>query len=471
MLANHLAIKIRKNLQGVLTPSQERLVDALALFTMNPEEDAILIITGYAGTGKTTLLSAYVEMLDDVKFKSILLAPTGRAAKVFTNYSGHQAFTIHKKIYRQKSYKDGLGKFVLDKNLHTRTIFIVDEASMISNQYQEGAVFGSGYLLDDLIEYVYNGKGCKLILAGDTAQLPPVGMDISPALSVKILSRYSENISTEMLLDIVRQKKESGILVNATFIRERIECNDYSLPLFTVKGYNDIVPLSSSDILEILSQSYDTTGMNETIVVNRSNKRANKYNEGIRHSILYREEELVPGDILMVVKNNYFWLKEELDLEFIANGDIIEVKRIHKFIELYGYRYADCTIYLIDYGIEIRALLLLDVLHEETPMLNNQKSREMFNSILEDYKNIKPKRKQFEMVRNNDFFNAIQVKYAYAVTCHKSQGGQWKSVFVDHGYVPKERVDREYLRWLYTALTRATEKVYLVNFPDYYFYD
>jgi len=471
MLANHIGSLIRKKLIDILTPSQERLVGTLAQFTLHSEEDTILLITGYAGTGKTTILSAFVEMLDEVKIKSVLLAPTGRAAKVFASYSGHQAFTIHKKIYRQKSSKDGMGKFVLDKNLHTRTIFIVDEASMISNQRQEAAIFGSGYLLDDLIEYVYNGKGCKLILAGDTAQLPPVGMDISPALSVQNLGRYSENIITEMLPDVVRQKKESGILANATRIRERIDKNDYSLPLFSTKDYDDVFRISGTDLIEILDGSYNTSGLNETIVINRSNKRANNYNDGIRQSILCREEELVPGDMLMVVKNNYFWLKEELNVEFIANGDIIEVKQIHKHLEMYGYRFADCTIRLIDYDIEITALLLLDVLHEETPALNNEKSRELFYSVCEDYEKIKPKRKQYEMVRNNEFFNAIQVKYAYAITCHKSQGGQWKSIFVDQGYMSKERVDREYLRWLYTALTRATERVYLVNFPEYFFCD
>ena len=469
MLANHISSLIRKQLNDWLTPSQERLIDTLSLFTLDMKEDSLLLITGYAGTGKTTMLSAYVEMLSEVKMKSVLLAPTGRAAKVFSSYSGHQTFTIHKKIYRQKSSKDGMGRFVLDRNLHTRTIFIVDEASMISNQQQESAVFGSGYLLDDLMEYVYNGKGCRLILVGDTAQLPPVGMDISPALSANNLNKYSENISTELLSEVVRQKKESGILVNATRIRDKIDRNDFSTPLFTLGNFPDIRRITGTELLDILNESYDEPGLEETIVVNRSNKRANKYNEGIRQSILYREEELVPGDLLMVVRNNYFWLKEDMELDFIANGDIVQVVRIHKYYELYGYRYANCTLHLIDYDAEIEALLMLDVLHEETPALSSIKSRELFYAVLEDYAHLKPKRKQYEMVRNNEYFNAIQVKYAYAVTCHKSQGGQWDTVFIDQGYMPRERIDREYLRWLYTALTRATERVYLVNFPDYCF--
>ncbi len=471
MLADHIASSIRARMKDTLTPSQERLVDVLAAFTLCDDDDAILLITGYAGTGKTTMLSAYVEMLGNANMKSILLAPTGRAAKVLTSYSGQQAFTIHKKIYRQKSSKDGFGKFVLDKNLHTRTVFIIDEASMISNQKQEGSVFGSGKLLDDLIEYVYNGKGCKLILVGDDAQLPPVGLDISPALAHTSLGLYSESITKEQLVEVVRQKKESGILFNATRIRHKIESGDYSLPLLTTKGYTDIERVGGNELIERISDTYDKTGISDTIIICRSNKRANKYNGGIRNSILYREEELVPGELLMVVRNNYYWLMEESGLDFIANGDIIEVVKIHRYYEMYGYRFVDCAIRLIDYDVEIDAKLMLDVLYEDAPALSSEKNRNMFYTILEDYTEIKPKRKQYQQVKSNEYFNAIQVKYAYAVTCHKSQGGQWKTVFIDQGYVPKEKVDREYLRWLYTALTRATEKVYLVNFPDYFFYD
>ena len=469
MLTNHISSIIRKKFNDPFTESQERLVDKLSQFILNSDDDHLLLVTGYAGTGKTTILSAFVEMLDEMKMKSVLLAPTGRAAKVFTAYSGHQALTIHKKIYRQKSLKDGIGKFVLDQNLHTRTLFIVDEASMISNQRQEGIVFGSGYLLDDLIEYVYNDKGCKLIMVGDTAQLPPVGLDISPALSVLHLNKYTENLSTEMLLEVMRQKKQSGILANATLIRNKIERNDFTLPVFDLGSYNDIIRINGQELLEVLNESYEKSGLDETIVISRSNKRANKYNEGIRRTILYREEELVPGDLLMVVRNNYYWLREDVDLDFIANGDIVEVVKIYKYYNMYGYRYAECKLLLIDYNVEIDALLLLDVLHEETPALSSEKNKEMFFTVLEDYTEIKPKRKQYEKVRENEYFNAIQVKYAYAVTCHKSQGGQWKSVFIDQGYISKDQIEKEYLRWLYTALTRATERVYLINFPDYFF--
>jgi len=471
MLSDHIASIMRARMKESLTPSQERLVDALSSFTFNTDDDALFLITGFAGTGKTTMLSTYVEMLEEVKMKSVLLAPTGRAAKVLSAYSGQQAYTIHKKIYRQKSSKDGFGKFVLDKNLHTRTVFIVDEASMVSNQKQEGSVFGSGKLLDDLVEYVYNGLGCKLILVGDSAQLPPVGLDISPALSPVTLGTFSDSIANEQLVEVMRQKKESGILHNATLIRQRIENEDYSIPIFELSAYEDIARVSGSELIECLADSYAKTGISESIVISRSNKRANKYNSGIRNTILYREEELVPGDLLMVVKNNYFWLMEETGLDFIANGDIIEVVRIHRYFEMYGHRFVDCTVRLIDYDVEIDAKLMLDVLYEEAPALSSEKNRNMFFTILEDFADLKPKRKQYQQVKNNEYFNAIQVKYAYAVTCHKSQGGQWKTVFIDQGYVPKEKIDKEYLRWLYTAVTRATEKVYLVNFPDYFFND
>lgn len=469
MLENHIVSILSEYFKESITPSQDRLLKVLAEYTMSSEDDALLIVRGFAGTGKTTSLSAYVNMLSEVKMKSVLLAPTGRAAKVFTHYSGKPAYTIHKKIYRQRSSKDGFGKFVLNKNLHTRTIFIVDEASMLSSEKQEGSVFGSGNLLEDLLEYVYNGKGCKLILVGDIAQLPPVGLDFSPALYQKIMARYSATIFQENLTEVVRQDKKSGILYNATLIRERIDNEDYRMPIIDLQDFEDIISISGTDLIETISDNYGKFGVEETIVICRSNKRAIKYNAGIRNAILWREEELVPGDLLMVVKNNYYWLQEEYDFDFIANGDIIEVIRIHRYQELYGYRYADCTIRLIDYNTEIEAKILLDAIYAEAPALSSEKNKEMFYSILEDYSHLKPKRKQYEGVRNNEYFNAIQVKYAYAVTCHKSQGGQWKSVFIDQGYIEKERMDKEYLRWLYTAISRATEKVYLVNFPEFMF--
>lgn len=469
MLEDHIFKELNNKLKEEATPSQLQFFKSLSGFTLNDSDDILFIVKGYAGTGKTTAISTYVEVLDKLGWKSVLLAPTGRAAKVLSAYSGRPAYTIHKKIYRQRSSKDGFGSFVLDKNLHSRTVFIVDEASMISDSSQEGSVFGSGNLLTDLLEYVYNGKGCKLLLAGDTAQLPPVGLNISPALNKADMKIYSDLIIVEELKEVVRQRKESGILHNATLIRNRIENNDFSLPLFELGNYVDVERVVGDQLIEQILTCYDKCGINDTIVVNRSNKRANKYNQGIRNSILYREEELVTGDLLMVVRNNYYWLKDCEDIGFIANGDIIEVLRIRKYYEIYGFRFVDCTIKLIDYDIEFDVKLMLDVLLEETPALGTQKNKELFYTILEDYAQLKPKRKQYEGVKNNEFFNAIQVKFAYAITCHKSQGGQWKSVFIDQGYIDKEHIDKEYLRWLYTAFTRATEKVYLINFPDFMF--
>ncbi len=470
MLAKHIASVIKGKMKDEVTPSQDQLIAKLGEFTTSEHEDAILLVTGYAGTGKTTILSAYVEMLNDIKVRSVLLAPTGRAAKVLSHYTGRSAYTIHKKIYRQKSLRDGMAGFDLDRNLHARTIFIVDEASMISNQKQSNSIFGSGCLLDDLLEYVYNGRGCKLILVGDTAQLPPVGLPESPALEAASFRLHSDMVFTAHLTDVVRQRTESGILFNATHVRQEIDNQQVALPLFTTGSYPDIIALSGEELIETLSDCYSKYGKEETIVVSRSNKRTNKYNEGIRQTVLYHEAELVPGELLMVVKNNYYWLKEDEKLDFIANGDIIEILRVGKHYELYGYRFVDCTIRLLDYNVELDVKLMLDVLSIEGPALSSEKSKEFFFAVLEDYTHIKIRKKQYEEVRNNEFFNAIQVKYAYAITGHKSQGGQWKAVFVDQGYVDTAQLDMEYLRWLYTALTRATEKLYLVNFKKEFYY-
>lgn len=469
MLANHIVTVLRRFIKDPPTNSQELLLNNLAEFTMNDDEDILLLVQGYAGTGKTTAISAFVALLLEMKIKFVLLAPTGRAAKVLAAYTDQQAYTIHKKIYRQKSAKDGLGHFVLDRNLMSRTIFIVDEASMISNENQEGSVFGSGRLLDDLIEYVYNGKGCKLMLVGDTGQLPPVGLDVSPALDDNLLHRYSESILKNNLTEVVRQREYSGILHNATLIRKRLETGNYTLPLLDLKEFHDIKRIGGDELIESISENISKYSLNDTVVINRSNKRAIRYNAGIRSSVLFHEEELVPGDLLMIVKNNYFWLQEHEKIDFLANGDIIEIVRIHQHHELYGFRFVDCTVRLSDYDLEMEVKLLLDTLYEEAPALGMEKNKQLFYTILEDYAHLKPKKKQYDSVKSNEYFNALQVKYAYAITCHKSQGGQWKSVYIDQGYITKERIDREYLRWLYTALTRATEKVYLVNFPDYFF--
>jgi exodeoxyribonuclease-5 len=465
MLHDDIKLRIIKTLGVEPTVSQQQLFEQLAEFTLNDREEEILLIKGYAGTGKTTGLSAYVKVLNSLGFKIILLAPTGRAAKVFSAYSGVTAYTIHKKVYRQRSSKDGFGRFVLDKNLHSRTIFIVDEASMISNQKSDGNIFGSGLVLNDLVEYVHNKRMCKLILTGDTAQLPPVGLDISPALDAKEVAQMCRSVKAVELVDVVRQSKSSGILENASQLRYKISSADSSVPLLSFNAFDDIQALSGSDLIEKLAGSYAKKGINETLVICRSNKRANRYNQGIRNQILGREEELSPGDLLMVVKNNYFWLSDSPEADFIANGDIVEVLKIHRYTNLYGFRFAHCTIRLIDYNLEIEAELLLDALHSESAALNTSQNKELFYSILEDYSETKPKRKQFDSVKSNAFFNALQVKYAYAVTCHKAQGGQWKEVYVDSGYITRDMVDIEFLRWLYTAITRATEKVYMVNFP------
>ncbi len=466
MLKNLIISKLKENLGYEPTLSQEELIKNLASFLLEGREGEVLIVRGYAGTGKTSTMSSYVKVLKDSGYKVVLLAPTGRAAKVFSTYSGFPAYTIHKKIYRQQSSKDGFGKFVVDRNLHTRTVFIVDEASMISDQAMEGSSFGSGYLLQDLFKYVNNDRGCKLVVIGDMAQLPPVGLDISPALDLSYINMFSTTTNFCELTDVVRQAKDSGILANATVLRQKITNDDTSLPLVRPGDYPDLIPIHGSELIEALSDSYSGAGVEDTLVICRSNKRANKYNQGIRNQILWREEEISAGDLLMVVRNNYFWLNEYKEADFIANGDVIEVIKVHGYKELYGFRFATCTVNLVDYGLELEVKLLLDALHSESASLSNDENRKLYYNILEDYLDVKPKRKQYESVKNNVFFNALQVKYAYAVTCHKAQGGQWREVYIDAGYLKEEMVDREYLRWLYTAITRGAEKVYLVNFPD-----
>lgn len=470
MLKKHIVEKLINNLQYTPTDSQKTLFDSLADFIINWGTNEIFLITGYAGTGKTTTLKTLVNTLYSFKINSMLMAPTGRAAKVLNSYTHKPAYTIHKKIYRQKSAKDAFGDFALDRNLHKNTYFIVDEASMISNQSFELSVFGSGRLLDDLIEYVYQGKGCKLILIGDTAQLPPVKMDLSPALDPKQLEGYGMDIKRAFLSDILRQSRESGILYNATIIRKLIEEEGSDFPELRVEEFPDIERTVGSEMVELISDSYDQYGIEETVIVTRSNKRANNFNQGIRNQILWREEELTVGDFLMIVKNNYFWIDEEEKLDFIANGDIVEVVDIKGHQELYGYRFADLTLRFVDYeDLEIDAKVLLDTLYTNQASLSREENRNLFNNVLEDYEDVKTKKARYRKVRENPFFNALQVKFAYAVTCHKAQGGQWKAVFVDHGYITDEMINKEFYRWLYTAFTRATEKLYLVNFHKSFF--
>jgi exodeoxyribonuclease-5 len=453
-----------------LTDDQLKLIDILGEFTLNKVENELLVIKGYAGTGKTTMISAYIKTLSNLKIKTVLLAPTGRAAKVLAGYSEHLVSTIHKKIYRQKSSKDAFGEFARDKNLHGNTFFIVDEASLISDHQQDISVFGSGNLLKDLINYVYNDRNCKLVLVGDTAQLPPVGFSESHSLNKSHLETYTLSVIEHELREVVRQVKDSGILTNASALRNLIINGDLTHPRFRCKGFPDITRIAGNQLLEYIADSYSKYGKDETIVICRSNKIANKYNQGIRSNILSREEELSAGDFLMVVKNNYHWLAENEKADFIANGDIIKVKRVKKYEELYGFRFAVADIILPDYDdLELSVKLLMNTINSQSPALSPEDNKKLFYSVAEDYPEIRPQSKRYALVKENDYFNALQVKFAYAVTCHKSQGGQWKVVFIDQSFFHDDMLTPEYLKWLYTAITRATEKVCLVNFADSFF--
>ena len=459
-----------KNLENIPTDDQSVALKKLASYITENNNDVIFLLTGYAGTGKTSVISSVVKTIGLLRMKSVLLAPTGRAAKVLGSFSGKQAFTIHKKIYRQKSSKDGVGSFTLDRNLNRNTYFVVDEASMISNTSSDVSIFGSGKLLDDLIEYVYSGIDCKLILVGDTAQLPPVGSVLSPALETESLKEYGFGIVSSELKQVVRQSQTSGVLMNATRVRMQIAENNLTHPSIDCINFGDVIRLSGEDLIEEISASYGSCGLNGTIIVVNSNKQANKYNLGIRNRIFAREEEISPGDMIMVVKNNYFLIQEEESGPgFIANGDIAEIRRIWKYEELYGFRFAQMTLYFPDYDLELESKVMLDVLHLDTPSLPSDKSKELFQGILSDYLHIKSRRKQIEAVRNDPYFNALQIKFSYAVTCHKAQGGQWERVFIDQGMFNRNEITIDYLRWFYTALTRSTERVYLVNFNDDFF--
>lgn len=472
MIKNHLKTILTQNLPFSPTVSQFKLIDALADFIFSDEPDNIMVIKGYAGTGKTTMLYSLTQVLNQLKIRSVLLAPTGRAAKVMAGYTKMPAFTIHKKIYRQKSATDMMGYFALDKNLYKNTWFIVDEASMISNEASENSVFGSGKLLDDLLEYVYSGENCRLVLVGDTAQLPPVKLNISPALDTKILKSSGFSVNEIELKEVVRQSTGSGILTNATEIREKIGEGIENPGFFPIQtdDFEDIERISGAELIESITTSYDKYGLFDTTIVTRSNKRANLFNKGIRGSVLFRENEIEKGDLLMVVKNNYYWIDEEMKIDFIANGDIAEVVRINKYEELYGFRFANVCLRFIDYeNIEIDCKIFLETLSIETASFTVEENRRLFEAVSEDYAEIRNKRERWKKVKENPYFNALQVKFAYALTCHKAQGGQWKAVYIDHGYINEEMLDIEFYRWLYTAFTRPAEKLYLVNFDKGFF--
>ena len=473
------------------TPEQAQALDVFVQFMTDSNPHAVMILRGSAGTGKTSLSGAIVRTLRAVRQKVMLLAPTGRAAKVFSLNSGMPAYTIHRRIYREKAFAGVDGQFNLNDNLYTDTLFMVDEASMIANLGLGGTTFGSGCLLDDLIHFVYQGRNDRLLLIGDKAQLPPVGEEESPALSAAMLQGYGLSVYECDLNEVVRQSQQSGILFNATRIRQMITHDDITqLPKIRFSGFSDIREMPGAELIEALGDSYHHVGLDDTIVVTRSNKRANIFNQGIRNMVLDREEELESGDMLMIVRNNYFWVEQEekkareaakssapastpptADMEktpfsFIANGDRAKVRRVRNIRELYGFRFADLALEFPDYdNYELQATVIIDSLQSESPSLTREQSEQLFNGVLADYADLRLKSERMGHVRSDKYYNALQVKFAYAVTCHKAQGGQWAHVYVDQGYMTDDMLTPDYIHWLYTAFTRATEKLYLVNWP------
>ncbi|WP_417370514.1 ATP-dependent DNA helicase [Gelidibacter japonicus] len=454
------------------TLKQNIVLDQLSKFVLDTNTDQLYLLKGFAGTGKTSIIGTLVSNLWHIKKSAVLMAPTGRAAKVISNYSGKEAFTIHKKIYFPKKDKGGGVKFVMQPNKHRNTVFIVDEASMIPDVPSDSKLFENGSLLDDLMQYVYSGHNCKLLLIGDKAQLPPVKSDLSPALdSVQLNFNYNKNVISMELDEVVRQEQDSGILMNATNLREVLEGEFYESFKFDLKGYSDIVRLIDGyEIMDAINDGYSDQGHEETTIIVRSNKRANLYNKQIRERILNNENELTVGDFLMVVKNNYFWVKPTSEAGFIANGDIIQVLEIYSLQNLYGFRFAEVKVQMVDYPkmAPFETVLLLDTIESESPSLPYEESNRLYQEVQKDYEDEASNYKKFLKIKNNKHFNALQVKFSYAITCHKSQGGQWHTVFVEQPYLPNG-IDKDYLRWLYTAITRAKEKLYLIGFPEEFF--
>ncbi|MBR5849605.1 MAG: AAA family ATPase [Alistipes sp.] len=470
MDSTHIAAQIYAKICFKTTFGQKKIIEKLSEFLVDDDFSKIFVLNGYAGTGKTTLIAATVAALKELGIRTVLLAPTGRAAKVLARYSGEKALTIHKRIYRERTNADYESKFSLNLNREQGAVFIVDEASMLPDHAGDGAIFGSGSLLEDLVSYVRSGRGCRLILAGDSAQLPPVGADYSPALDPVVMERFGR-VEYTSLDEVVRQEAESGILFNATLVRCMLERGLCQRPRFEM-DFPDIESLSGGEFLETLQDAYCKYGRDEVIVITRSNKRANRYNEGIRRHVLGAEEEIESGDRLMVVKNNYHYTErmEEPPMHFMANGDIARLKRLRRFEEFYGFRFANAVLEFPDYDdAEIECKILLDTLASESPSLTREESQRLFYEVEKDYLDLKSKIKRFKEIRENPHFNAVQVKFAYAVTCHKAQGGQWRAVFVDRCLFGDEPMTHDMMRWLYTALTRATEKLYLVNFDEEFF--
>lgn len=474
MTASEFYSLIKQQFPFEPTLKQNIVLNQLSEFIFNKQPNSLYLLKGYAGTGKTTIVGTIVTNLWKAKKSAVLMAPTGRAAKVISNYSGKEAFTIHKKIYFPKKDKSGGIKFVLQPNKHKNTIFIVDEASMIPDTPGESKLFENGSLLDDLIQYVYSGHQCKLLLIGDTAQLPPIKLDLSPALNEDKLSlNYNKEVTKMELDEVVRQEFDSGILANATLLREALSNAFHDAFKFDLNGFKDVVRLvDGQEVMDAINDAYSTLGNEETTIIVRSNKRANLYNQQIRNRILFNENELTPGDFIMVVKNNYFWIKPTSEAGFIANGDIIVVLEIYNLIDLYGFRFAEVKVRMVDYPKmqAFETVLLLDTIESETPSLTYEDSNRLYQEVMKDYETETSKYRKFLKVKNNKYFNALQVKFSYAITCHKSQGGQWNTVFVEQPYLPNG-IDKEYLRWLYTAITRAKEKLYLIGFQDDFFED
>ena len=468
MIHEELKYRIRQTFGFTPTAEQEYALDVFARFMTDSDDQVVMIMRGSAGTGKTTLAGAIVRAMAALKQKMILLAPTGRAAKVFSLNAGHAAYTIHRRIYRQKSAGD-LSAFSLNDNLNRDTLFIIDEASMIANQGYGDSAFGSGCLLDDLMQFVYQNSdsNCRMLLIGDKAQLPPVGEDESPALMADVLRCYGMRVYECDLNQVLRQGEESGILWNATQIRQMITHDEMTqLPKIRFAGFADIQMVPGGELIDALSTSYYRVGTDETIVITRSNKRANIYNQGIRNQVLDREDELCRGDQLMIVKNNYFWTEGSKEIPFIANGDIAVVQRVRHVHELYGFRFAEVTMQLPDYDdFELTATVCLDTLTSEAPALTREQQEQLYNAVMEDYADIPQKAERIKKMKTDRYYNALQVKFAYAVTCHKAQGGQWAHVYLDQGYMTDDMLTPDYIHWLYTAFTRATEQLYLVNWP------
>ncbi|MBR3566435.1 MAG: AAA family ATPase [Paludibacteraceae bacterium] len=461
MISDFLAQQITSQLPYTPNEQQTLLIKELGQFLASHDPNKLFLLKGYAGTGKTTIVSALVGALSTLKQTTILLAPTGRAAKVIANYSHHPAYTIHKKIYRQQEL--GTEKFNLADNLYKNALFIVDEASMIANISNDSTPFGTGRLLDDLINYVYSGDHCAMLLLGDNAQLPPVGQQFSPALERTKLESYGLKVSEFQLTKVARQEQQSGILANATMLRQMLADNK-TTQLPRLQYADDIQLLEGTQVVEQIEKSYQEVGAEETLIITRTNYQTNQFNQGIRGQILWKEDQISNGDRIMVVKNNYHWTKDYDNIEFLANGDIFEIKRISNIRELYGFHFANASLKAIDYDWEIEAILWLDTMQTNTPEENYPLQQKLFNQIAEDYPEIHNKQELIKKIYENDYYNALQIRFAYAVTCHKAQGGQWKNIFINTGNLTDEQINTDYYRWLYTAITRATKQVYMINY-------